>query len=96
MIVAYMLLSARGCVKPCTYLSPPSLPSWGEGTVIRDSQKSEAGVQPAGSGEARRGTGGSAPLAVPAARAASKDRRRLKNNPWMCLQPHRIHEKKTP
>ena len=26
MIVAYMLLSARGCVKPCTCLSPPSLP----------------------------------------------------------------------
>lgn len=91
-----MLLSARGCVKPwhvfiSTFASTPG----GEGTVIRDSQKSEAGVQPAGSGEARRGTGGSAPLAVPAARAASKDRRRLKNNPWMCVQPHRIHEKKT-
>ena len=70
----------------------------GEGTVIRDSQKSEAGVQPAGSGEARRGTGGSASFAVPAAHASSKDRRRLKNNLWMCVQPHekKIHEKKTP
>ena len=34
MIVAYMLLSARGCVKPCTCLSPPSLPPLGKGPVF--------------------------------------------------------------
>ena len=59
MIVAYMLLSARGCVKPCTYLSPPSLLPWGKGPLFAIHRRarpafSQLGVaRPGGAPEAR-------------------------------------------
>ena len=59
MIVTYMLLSARGCVKPCTYLSPPSLLPWGKGPLFAIHRRarpafSHLGVaRPGGAPEAR-------------------------------------------
>ena len=59
MIVAYMLLSARGCVKPCTYLSPPSLLPWGKGPLFaihrraRPASSQLGVVRPGGAPEVR-------------------------------------------
>ena len=73
-----MLLFARDCFKPWTYLSQPSLQPCEGGTIIRASQMSEAGVQPARKWQSQeRDAGSSAGLALTPAPTASKDRRRL-------------------
>lgn len=78
MVIAYMLLFATDCFKPCTYLSQPSLQPCEGGAMIRASQMSETGVQPARKWQSQEtDTGSSAGLALTPAPTASKDRRRL-------------------